>query len=121
MGLHGLPFFFPIRSTAWQNAVAQRRVGICRRDLLDHGVVLNERYLKRLLAGPRYHEDRAHLGSRWKRRSVGHTLQSLAESSLSDDPLDCFIVTSRLLSPIRFLRPSQCICHSHAYVSIALN
>ena len=34
----------------WQNGVAERWVGSCRRDLLDHIIALNERHLKRLLA-----------------------------------------------------------------------
>src|ERR1700746_162131 len=34
----------------WQNGVAERWVGSCRRDLLDHIIDLNERHLKRLLA-----------------------------------------------------------------------
>jgi putative transposase len=34
----------------WQNGIAERWVGSCRRDLLDHIVALNERHLKRLLA-----------------------------------------------------------------------
>jgi len=33
----------------WQNGVGERWVGNCRRDLLDHVIVLNERQLKRLL------------------------------------------------------------------------
>ena len=46
------------------NGVAERWVGSCRRDLLDHIVALNERHLKRLLSEyVRYHhEDRTHLG-----------------------------------------------------------
>ena len=48
----------------WQNGVAERWVGSCRRDLLDHVIALNERHLKRLLAEyvNYYHEDRTHLG-----------------------------------------------------------
>jgi putative transposase len=48
----------------WQNGVAERWVGSCSRDLLDHIVALNERHLKRLLSEyVRYHhEDRTHLG-----------------------------------------------------------
>jgi putative transposase len=34
----------------WQNGIAERWVGSCRRDLLDHTVALNERHLKRLLS-----------------------------------------------------------------------
>jgi putative transposase len=48
----------------WQNCVAERFVGNCRRDLLDHVIVLNEYQLKRSMneyVGC-YHEDRTHLG-----------------------------------------------------------
>jgi len=48
----------------WQNGVAERWVESCRRVLLDHVIVLNERHLKRLLSEyvRYYHEDRTHLG-----------------------------------------------------------
>jgi putative transposase len=48
----------------WQNGTAERWVGSCRRDLLDHVIALNERHLKRLLAEyvRYYHDDRTHLG-----------------------------------------------------------
>lgn len=47
----------------WQNGVAERWVGSCRRELLDNVIALNERHLKRLLSGyiSYYHEDRTHL------------------------------------------------------------
>jgi transposase InsO family protein len=47
----------------WQNGIAERFVGNCRRDLLDHVIVLNERHLKRLMNEyvRYYHEDRTHL------------------------------------------------------------
>jgi len=47
----------------WQNGVAERWVDSCRRDLLDHVIILNERHLKRLMAEyvRYYHEDRTHL------------------------------------------------------------
>jgi transposase InsO family protein len=47
----------------WQNGVAERWVGSCRRDLLDHVIVVNERHLKRLMNDyvHYYHEDRTHL------------------------------------------------------------
>ena len=48
----------------WQNGVAERFVGSCRRDLLDHVIVLNECHLKRLMGEYvcYYHDDRTHLG-----------------------------------------------------------
>src|SRR5215475_7773109 len=48
----------------WQNGVAERWVGSCRRELLDHVIALNERHLKRLLSQYLcyHHEDRTHLG-----------------------------------------------------------
>jgi transposase InsO family protein len=48
----------------WQNGVAERWVGNCRRDLLDHVIVLNEGHLRRLMREyvSYYHEDRTHLG-----------------------------------------------------------
>ena len=57
----------PVRTafrSPWQNGVAERWVGSCRRDLLDHVIILNERHLKRLMAEyvRYYHEDRTHLG-----------------------------------------------------------
>ena len=53
----------PIRTafrSPWQNAVAERRVRSCRRDLLDHVIVLNERHLTRFMTEyvRYYHEDR---------------------------------------------------------------
>jgi len=47
----------------WQNGVGERWVGNCRRDLLDHVIVLNERHLKWLMKEyvGNYHDDRTHL------------------------------------------------------------
>jgi hypothetical protein len=43
----------------WQNGVAERWVGSCRRNLLDHVIILNEQHLKRLLSS---YLLRTHLG-----------------------------------------------------------
>jgi putative transposase len=43
----------PIRTafhSPWQNGIAERWVGSCRRDLLNHVIVLNKRHLKRLIS-----------------------------------------------------------------------
>jgi len=47
----------------WQNGIAERWIGSCRRDLLDHVIPINARHLKRLLSDyvRYYHEDRTHL------------------------------------------------------------
>ncbi len=48
----------------WQDPVAERWIGSCRRELLDHVVVFHERHLVRLVRGyvAYYHQDRTHLG-----------------------------------------------------------
>ncbi|MGO8759055.1 MAG: integrase core domain-containing protein [Terracidiphilus sp.] len=47
----------------WQNGIAERWVGNCRRDLLDHVIALNKRHLKHLMSDyvRYYHDDRTHL------------------------------------------------------------
>ena len=47
----------------WQNGTAERWIGSCRRELLEHVVVLGERHLVRLVRAyiSYYHEDRCHL------------------------------------------------------------
>jgi len=57
----------PLRTSfesPWQNGVAERWVGSCRRDHLDHIIAVDERHLKRRLSEyiHYYHEDRTHLG-----------------------------------------------------------
>jgi putative transposase len=57
----------PVRTSfesPWENGVAERWVESCRRDLLDHIIVLNEAHLKRLPTDyvRYYHEDRTYLG-----------------------------------------------------------
>jgi putative transposase len=49
-------------SSPWQNGVAERWIGSCRRELLDHVIVLNESHLRRLVRDyiSYYHADRTH-------------------------------------------------------------
>jgi putative transposase len=46
----------------WQNGMAERWVGSCRREILDHVIALNEQHLRRLIRDyvNYYHEDRIH-------------------------------------------------------------
>jgi len=46
----------------WQNGTAERWVGSCRRELLDHVIPLNEPHLRRLIGEyvKYHHEDRIH-------------------------------------------------------------
>ena len=46
----------------WQNGLAERWVGSCRREVLDHVVALNEQHLRRLIRDyvDYYHDDRPH-------------------------------------------------------------
>ena len=46
----------------WQNGIAERWVGSCRRELLDHVIALNEVHLRRLITDyvRYYHDDRLH-------------------------------------------------------------
>ena len=55
----------PIRTSyrsPWQSGIAERWVGSCRRDILDHVIVFNEKHLRRLLREyvDYYNMDRCH-------------------------------------------------------------
>ena len=57
----------PVRGayrSPWQNPVAERWIGSCRRELLDHVVVFGERHLVALVRSyiGYCHADRSHLG-----------------------------------------------------------
>ena len=72
----------------WQNAVAERWVESCRRDLLDHVIAVNERHLKRLLSEyvRYYHQDRTHL--RLRKGTPDYGIRSTASGRfLSQDRL----------------------------------
>jgi putative transposase len=64
----------------WQNGIAERWVGSCRRELLDHVIALNERHLRRLLGYVSYYmiTERI-LGSARKRLVAEPDLQQPAE------------------------------------------
>jgi len=49
-------------ASPWQNGVAERWIGSCRRELIDHLIVLNEAHLRRLIRDyiSYYHTDRIH-------------------------------------------------------------
>ena len=55
----------PVRTayrSPWQNAIAERWIGTCRRELLDHVIIFGERHLRRLLADyvAYYNAERVH-------------------------------------------------------------
>jgi hypothetical protein len=80
-----------IAAMPWQNGVAERWVGSCRRDLLDHVIVLNERHLKRLMSEYvlYYHQDRTHLGLAKDTpagRPTARAIRSGAESKIQSLP-----------------------------------
>ena len=65
------------RESPWQNGVAERWIGSCRRELLDHVIPLDERHLRRPIREyvRYYHLDRTHDGpgkDTPDRRSIGH-------------------------------------------------
>lgn len=56
----------PVRTSyrsPWQNGVVERWIGSCRRELLDHVIIFNERHARRLLGdyAAYYNADRCHL------------------------------------------------------------
>src|SRR6266481_2743578 len=79
----------PVRTSfesPWQNGVAERWVGSCRRDLLDHIIAVDERHLKRPLSEyirllpPGPHASRPREGNA-RRQNSHHSLKSRPFSS----------------------------------------
>jgi putative transposase len=75
----------------WQNGIAERFIGSCRRESLDHVIVLNERHLRRLIHDyVRYYlEGRTHLslaketpGNRLTEKSPGPSSSVVSLSRL---------------------------------------
>ena len=100
----------PVRTafrSPWQNGVAERWVGSCRRDLLDHVIILNARHLKRLMAEyiRYYHEDRTHLGlAKDTPESRPTALRSAAGSRIQSFArlVDCIIGTPPSRNQLHF-------------------
>jgi putative transposase len=79
----------PVRTSSenpWQNGIAERWVGSCRRDLLNHVIAFNERHLKRLLCEyiSYHHEDRTHLGL--AKETPGGRTRSLPAGPICSQP-----------------------------------
>jgi len=91
----------PVRTSVgcpWQNGVAERWVGSCRRELLDHVVAINESHLKRLLAAyvEYYHQDRTHCGLQ-KQTPTGDCLVLNEAQSLRGLVSEVFIIAMSAL------------------------
>ena len=79
----------------WQNGIAERWVVSCRRDLLDHVIILNERHLKRLMSLylllPRRPD------SSWPRE--GHTRRASCEVGFAQRKQDHLVAATRRIAP----------------------
>lgn len=71
-------------ASPWQNAYVERVIGSLRRELVDHGIILNERHLKRLLSWylDYYHPWRTH-GSLDQDAPDGRPVRSASPPTLS--------------------------------------
>ncbi|MGH9721304.1 MAG: integrase core domain-containing protein [Bryobacteraceae bacterium] len=72
----------------WQNGIAERWIGSCRRELLDHIMALTESHLRRLLREyvAYHHDDRTHDSFEKdtpNRRLIEHRLASTAKVTAS--------------------------------------
>jgi transposase InsO family protein len=65
----------------WQNGTAERWVGSCKREILDHVIVFNEDHLRRLLRGyvTYYNKERVH--TRLRDAPVGRAVEARPSSS----------------------------------------
>ena len=82
----------------WQNGIAERWVGSCRRELLDHVIALNEHHLRRLLSEyiSYYHNDRDAHGAEGARPKAELQVLVGAKRLLGRDSADCTTDTSAL-------------------------
>jgi hypothetical protein len=111
----------PVRTafrSPWRTVLRSVGLGSCRRDLLDHVIVLNERHLKRLTAEyvHYYHEDRTHLGL-GKDTPAGRPIaarSSLRSKIPSRDSVDCTIVTRSRRNSDNSARPDQLLLYAQS-------
>src|SRR5712664_3232494 len=89
----------PVRTSfesPWQNGVAERWVGSCRRDLLDHIIAVDERHLKRLLSEYNSLLPRRPYASRTRK---GNARRQNSHPSLRSRAFSC--TTGRAAPPVR--------------------
>jgi putative transposase len=93
----------PVRTSfesPWQNGIAERWVGSCRRDLLDHIIAVSERHLKTTLGiCLLFREDRTHLGLGKGTHTGGLLLLRRAVCFLRTGSVGCIIVTTEPHDP----------------------
>src|SRR5215469_9586889 len=95
------PYKTSIRNP-WQNGVAERWVGSCRRDMLDHIIAVDERHLKGVLSDyvRYYHDDRTHLGLGKQTPGLGLGKQAPGwQTALSGTGFDAFASAARWPAP----------------------
>jgi hypothetical protein len=101
----------------WQNGIAERWVGSCRRELLDHIIAVDERYLKRcsLNTSATTMTTARILGSGRKRRTVEPLPERLVACYLMSDSAGCIIVTIGRPDPKRMVLKPQLELHPYIY------
>jgi transposase InsO family protein len=112
----------PVRTSfrsPWQNGIAERWAGSCRRDLTDHVIALDERHLKRLLSEYMryYHDDRTHLGL--GKETPGGRVRSAARGGVVStlDSAACITDTTvrrkrhnKMTGVLLSCSPEKCLC-----------
>lgn len=78
-------------ASPWQNGVAERWIGSCRRELLGHVIILNQTHLRRLIQDyiSYYHADRIH-------DSLGKDTPAIRPVSSKPDQSACLVSFPRM-------------------------
>jgi hypothetical protein len=98
----------------WQNGLAERWVGSCRREILDHVIALNEQHLRRLVRDyvSYYHDDRIHhsLDKDTPNRRPVESKPSPSATVISSARLGAFIIdiAGAKLRKARSRLPTRC-------------